>query len=243
MIDVVDEASMLGEAFGGSGVGTEDDGEVLGAHLASANGRSRSFARGFAVGRGSKRGGAWILEAAQLPGLTAEQRAELAACLRDSDEAWKLTEGDGAVEAAYWKSVYPVVRASGDRVEYAARKLVIHGRAEAAVELLQRHLRDEGPPGSAVLMDVLEAFIREPGDVSRTRNLGHHLGELLDALGKRTDADRGRLATFEWALASLLDLRRPPVLLHQELVRNPRFYVNCVVRLPGRGRETAGRGY
>ncbi|MCY4110186.1 MAG: hypothetical protein OXG11_14325 [Chloroflexi bacterium] len=228
MIDAVDEASMLGEAFGGSGVGEEDDGELLGAHLASASGRSRSFARGFAVGRGSKRGGAWILEAAQLPGLTAEQRADLAACLPDSDEAWKLTEADRAVEAAYWKSVYPVVRASGERVEYAARKLVTHGRAEAAVELLQRHLRDEEPPGSAVLMDVLEAFIREPGDVSRTRNVGHHLGELLDALGKHTDADRGRLATFEWGLARFLDFRRPPVLLHQELVRNPGFYVELL---------------
>ena len=116
MIDVVDEASMLGEAFGRSCVGEENDEEVLRAHLASASVRSRSFARGFAVGRGSERGVVWILEAARLPGLTAEQRAELAACLPDSEEAWKLTEGDRGVEAAYWKSVYPLVRASGDRL-------------------------------------------------------------------------------------------------------------------------------
>ena len=91
MIDVVDEASMLGEAFGRSGVGEEDDEEVVRAHLASASGRSGAFARGFVVGRGFERGVAWILEAARLPGLSAEQRAELAACLPDSEEAWKLT--------------------------------------------------------------------------------------------------------------------------------------------------------
>ena len=183
---------------------------------------------GFAVGRGSERGAAWIREAARLPGLTAEQRAELAACLPDCEEAWKLTEGDRAVEAAYWKSVYPLVPASSERVEYAARKLVTHGRAEAAVELLWRHLRDETPPGSAVLLDVLEAFIQEPGRVTQTRNLGHYLGELLDMLGKGTDVDQSRLATLEWALAKFLDFRRPPVLLHQELVRSPGFYVELL---------------
>ena len=228
MIDVVDEASMLGEAFGRSGVGEEDDEEVLRAHLAPASGRSGAFARGFAVGRGSEKGVAWILEAARLPGLTAEQRAELAACLPDSEEAWKLTEGDKDVEAAYWGSVYPFVGASGEQVEYAARKLVTHGRAGAAVELLWHHLGDETPPGSAVLMDVLEAFIREPGEVTQTRNLGHYLGELLNVLGKGTNVDQSRLARFEWALAKFLNFHRRPVLLHQELVRDPGFYVELL---------------
>ena len=228
MIGIVDEALMLGEAFGRSGVGEEDESEVLCAHLASASGRSRAFARGFAVGRGSKLGVAWIHEAARLPGLAAEQRAELAVCFPDSEEAWRFTEEDGAVEAAYWKSVYPIVQASSEQVEYATRKLVTHGRAQAAVELLSRHLRDETPPGNAVLMDVLEAFIREPGEVTGTRNLGYYLGEVLDVLGKRADVDQSRLARFEWALAKLLDFQRPPVVLHKELARDPGFYVKLL---------------
>ena len=228
MIDVVDEPSMLGESFGESPVDEEFEEQLLRAHLASPDVRSRPFARAFVVGRATTRGVAWILQALQLRDLTAEQRAELLVCLPDRDEAWEIAERDTAVQAAYWNAVYPFVRGSIEQVEYAARKLVIHGRATAAIELLWRHFKDTNPPSSALLTDVLEAFIREPSEETLTGNFAYYLGELLDALAKATDVDQGRLARIEWALAKFLDFHRPPVLLHRELIRDPAFYVELL---------------
>ena len=232
MIDVVDEPLMLGESFGRSAVGEECDEQLLRAHLAGP-GRTGQFARAFVVGRATTRGNTWIRRALRLPALGVEQRAELLVCLPDRDEAWKMMERDSAVQTAYWKAVYPFDADSVEQVEYAARKLIAHGRATRAVELLWHHIRDTNPPSSILITCVLEAFIHEPGEQTLTRSIAYYLGELLDAVAEAVDVDQGRLVQVEWALAKFLDSHRPPVLLHRELVQKPAFYVellSCVFK-------------
>src|SRR5262249_25438409 len=135
MIGLVDEPAMLGQSFGASAVGEDNEERLVREHLASPHDRSRQFGRGFVVGRATSRGVAWIVRALQIHNLTAAQRAELLVCLPDRPEAWRLAEGDRTVDAAYWKVVHPYVRGSVEELEYATRKLINYGRSVAAVEL------------------------------------------------------------------------------------------------------------
>jgi hypothetical protein len=224
----VQHPGFLGSAFGATNLATAEEEGLLRKHLASSNVALRNFARGFVQGRVAVLGQQWAEAKFTLGGLLPAQRAELLVLLPNESRTWELTRSQPDVEAIYWKEAYPHFRGSVDDIEYAADHLIKYERAFAAAELVSFHLKDPTPPRTELVATVLEAMLRQTKPDTTFDGLSYWIGELLDSLGNRSDIDETRVAQIEWSFARLLRHDRQPRVLHRELARNPKFFVELI---------------
>jgi hypothetical protein len=135
---------------------------------------------------------------------------------------------DEEAQRHYWSrtqnAALPRERQDAERI---VERLLWVGRAAEAIRAIHWALHDTPdliPPER--VMDVLEAAIANASasDLSATH---YDSAELFEHLSK-TDAPRERLARLEWLYFAFHEHTRTPKVLHEELARDPAFFVEVL---------------
>lgn len=132
------------------------------------------------------------------------------------------------IRRLYWASVIPlgVLEEAAARV---VRSLVQHGRPAATLMIIHSN------PAAFRSNEGIELTIQALRD-SALNQAGEHpamfsfyVEQLLDRLGTQPDLERARLAQLEWLYLPMFEFGdRQPVVLHDELRRNPQFFAEIV---------------
>jgi hypothetical protein len=125
----------------------------------------------------------------------------------------------------YWTNMYPSFYGlSVEEKIYGLKKLIQVKRFFRAIGLCQ-HFGNEIP--SEIIVAILDgAATIEPEKNKRLD--GYEIGRLFEILDSRTDVDHSVLFRLEWLYLPLLSkygTYRKPKLLHNELSRNPDFFM------------------
>lgn len=163
-----------------------------------------------------------------------EARLAVALCAPATSETWDLlVETDNEMLDAYWSRIGPW-HIRGSDTERAARQLIAHGQAWAAVDLLAA-ARHGGKDGTLELptelvVETLDAALSSDPRGSTSQSAGYEVGLLLDHLqdlGVGADV----LARYEFAFFRLLDDYRQPRALYQAMGADPALFVDLVGRV------------
>lgn len=160
---------------------------------------------------------------------TSEQVATLALDWRDEPLTWDLVANMGPeVERSYWsrKNAWLL---DGDvtNIETGIRKYISVGRAVTALDVAHDHARHLSLD---VVWELLDGALREisAGTTQPTNMFVYHVGEMLDALAKRTDVAMLDIAKREYAYLPLLRHREGGLVLHRLMIEDPSFYVSIL---------------
>jgi hypothetical protein len=193
------------------------------------------MARGYVVGRFSVVG--WDWANAVLAGVASwspDQRAEFLSGLPAAGPTWDwAAQFGGDTEHGYWTRALPFGLEEPRDSSRAAAKLIEHGRADAAVELLALYTIDSSQqPEPELVLHALEHLLGLlSGERPAPTVQGHSIARLFDLLARAPAVDTARLARLEWAYLPLLDGgRRPPRLLHRELSRDAAFFADVIAQ-------------
>lgn len=146
----------------------------------------------------------------------------------DVAAAWVLAARDGAVDAAYWAEFSPYGRGPGfELVNEAARQLLRHDRPRAALALMNLY----GPSGGVeprLVVEGLEALIRQPEEHSDKFHIdGHDIERLLE-IAREADVSRSRLAQLEWGFRPALGYGTHSPILERQLAEDPAFFTQVL---------------
>lgn len=146
----------------------------------------------------------------------------------DLESAWALAGTDPAVEAAYWAEFSPYGRGQGfGLANEAARHLLEHDRPRVALALMNLCGRD-GRVDPVLVVEGLEALVRQPQDHPDKFHIdGHEIERLLD-LAREADVPRQRLGQLEWALRPALGFGAHSPILERQLAEDPAFFVEVL---------------
>jgi len=209
---------------------TADLDEDVIAELDSADQARHEAAMGWITGRFEAAGWPWAtsyLEHAHT--WPASRGAAFLRSLPPSARAFDWADRLGTeVRERYWeKAPVLLVQDNADR-ERAARTLVELGHATSALGLLTSTVQHSGPADPDL---VAEALSRATLDfpASGLPIFVHYVTSLLTYLDGQPQVDRRLLAQLEWRYLPLLEPHeRPTRVLHQELTRNPEFFVEVI---------------
>ena len=227
LLESAKEPFAIGWSIADSGVELPSE-QVL-QYLDSSEPNRAAYARGYVQKRSHKEGLPWL--DATLPELAGRPLAEARVLnsTRIFPDAWeRAAQGGTAVEAAYWQEFMPVgLGPSFQWLNEAAEKLLKHGRAAAAVDLLALYAEQNDPPAKPELVaDALESLIVATPDEQR-RASPYDLQRLLELLRKR-NFDEDRLSMLEWRLLPGLGYGTPAPSLERRLARDPKFFVEIL---------------
>lgn len=146
----------------------------------------------------------------------------------DLESAWALAARDNATDAAYWREFSPYGRGQGfELAGEAARQLLAHDRPRAALALMNLYGRSGGV-NPALVVEGLEALIRQPeGHPDQFHIDGHEIERLLD-LAREADVPLQRLAQLEWALRPALGFGARSPILERQMAADPAFFVEVL---------------
>lgn len=194
----------------------------------------RDLASSWAARKLQDGGSAWLREALERPEMNAQPRREaLVLSAPPTPEIWDaLDEIDSNLSDAYWLHMRSLPVGPED-AERAARELLAHGRAWAAVDLLglEAHRKDESTsltPG--LVEEVLNAALETDPTHDRGPSLGYELGLLLDYLEADGSAPE-LLARYEFMFFRLLEDVREPRALFQAMGADSNLFVELVNRV------------
>jgi hypothetical protein len=198
--------------------------------LDSADQARREAAMGWITGRFESAGWPWATS--QLEHAHTWPAARAAGFLRSlplTARVFDLADRFGAeVRELYWEKVPALlVQDNADR-ERAARTLVELGHATNALGLLTSAVQHGGPADPDLVVEALsKATLDFPA--SGLAMFVFYVTNLLTYLDGQPQVDRQRLAQLEWRYLPLLEPHeRPTRVLHQELARNPEFFVEVI---------------
>lgn len=136
----------------------------------------------------------------------------------------------GEVRERYWKGVQPFAVRDDADLERAARTLTSLGCADAALITLSIMVQRSCAPDPGLVTDALASAAPSPDITGSDLSMFvHYVTSLLDYLDGQSAADRHRMAQIEWRyLPALGSHQRPPRVLHQELAREPEFFVEVI---------------
>lgn len=225
-------------------VASEDLTPKLLTWLDAENPKLREMAVSWASRKLQDKGVAWLLEAFGRPETTPSRRHALALNVPSTSGFWDaLAQVDSELLRVYWKGMHPW-RVPAEDADRAARELLRHGRAWAAVDLLAANMpRAANVPDSvtpALVQDVLDAALAsDPNAEGHAQSLGYEIGLLLDYL-EAVGTDVERLARYEFVFFRLIEDHRQPRALFASLSRDPALFVDLVSRVY-RGRNEPRR--
>lgn len=182
------------------------------------------------------RGVEWLQRALAAPGMTPARRAALVVGAPATSDMWQVIEGDPELAWIYWERMNPW-RVEAREAEYAARRLLAHDRAWAAVDLLAMdRYRGSSTAETSVtpelVREVLDAALGCNPTAARSQSLGYELGQLLDYLEER-DTSTEQLAKYEFLFFRLLEngSRRRPRALFRAMASDPGLFVDLLKRV------------
>lgn len=196
--------------------------------LDHANIQLVQFADGFARTRGGGNITALRSMVEQFTGRPLVQ-ARLLQTAAEVTEAWALVSELGAdVDRAYWSEFLPYGRGTDfPHVNEAARQLLLHGRAAAAVDTFSLYADrlDDGLDTEVVVDALTQLGTTEDPELGRVSD--YDLTKLLDYL-RDHGIDETTIALLEWKfLQALVDESRTPS-LQRLLARDPSTYVQLI---------------
>lgn len=203
-----------------------DDGVLLPHFLIAGSEAMQDAARGYVQGRFSRGGWQW------LDGLSRDdwQPAEVARLftyLPFTPDTWTRVEAGGrSLSKLYWPAIKVWLNVEPEHTLECALKLLENDRPFAALRLLRRAMHGKKQVPTDVLMRAFQDAIQKETSVSDIAL--YELGELIQQLQGRTDADPDALCRIEWEFLSVLDFHRgmAPVVLHRRLAQDPEAF--CV---------------
>lgn len=216
-------------------VAPDDVAPRLFAWLDSDDDKLRMVAASWASRKLHDLGTVWLRQALAHRELTSPaRRVSLVLGAPATREVWDtLHEPDADLSGSYWKGMNPW-RVAPEDTEYAARQLLAHGRAWAAVDLLamqrHRHADERSPLTPTLVQEVLDAASVSDPTTARSQSLGYEIGQLLDYLEGQA-VGPARLARYEFVLFRLLERHRRPRALFEAMGAQPSLFVDLVKRV------------
>lgn len=215
--------------------------EVAGEEIASEllpflerDGKVRELASAWARRMALLHGPAWLEPVTRdFETWPADRQAMFLLAVPLGPQTWALLERLGEeTRKRFWHSLSPW-GVPPENVELVAEKLLQHGRAWPAIDLLAGHCRTddekrEVTPSVELVDQVLRAALRvESVEEIRAGAAGYEVGVLLDYLEAR-GADAQTLGELEWAFFPILDDTREPRALYAALNESPQLFVELV---------------
>ncbi|WP_007515291.1 helix-turn-helix domain-containing protein [Pseudofrankia saprophytica] len=212
--------------------------------LDSENLRIRNTAAAWAERKLSDHGIRWLHETLRRPEAAHPARREaIALSVPARPEYWDaLNDIDPELINTYWKNTSARFISAVD-IDRAARELLSHGRAWAAVQLIASPgvLGGEGESfcSPALVAAVLDkAIVTDPAG-TQPSSLAYEVGRLLDYL-ERENVEFQLRMRYEFALFRFLEDQREPRALFKALDGDPSFFVDLISRIY-RGRNEVRR--
>jgi hypothetical protein len=198
------------------------------------------LAGGYVWGRFATQGWQWATEM-DLSEWLPSQKGQFLAYLPFTPETWgRASQLLGKDESSYWSraSVNPY-QATG-HLEVAIDRLVCYGRPHAAVQCVEKLVREQSSFDPALAIRVLQALLGS-SEGSDTVD-ADAIVEIVRALQGNPTASREEVARVEWAFLPLLrePYRATPKVLEQQLARHPDFFCE-VLRMVFRSKSEERR--
>jgi hypothetical protein len=171
---------------------------------------------------------AWLTKAAAEFAGRPIARARLLLTSNDLPGAWEIADRDEDVANVYWSEFSPYGRGSGfELVNEASRKLLDHDRPRAALALMNLYGR-AGIVEPTLVVDGLEALVRQPVDHPDQFHIdGHDIEQLLE-VARSAEVPKERLGRLEWALRPALGFGAHSPVLEEQLAADPEFFVEVL---------------
>lgn len=149
--------------------------------------------------------------------------------LKQNKQLWEYIDGlDEAIRNEYWLYMYPLYyHISTEEKVIGLEKLIEHGRFFAAIDMVS-HFADEMPTELLTLI-LLKAATEKASEPNRFK--GFEIERIFESIDKRQNAENSVLTNLEWLYLPILSSygsRRNPKLLHEELSKNPKFFVDVL---------------
>jgi hypothetical protein len=135
------------------------------------------------------------------------------------------------VRAAFWERMVPMRSDTAAR-PFVAQRLIEHGRAWAALNVLVMILPGNATNGPALDVDLVESALLAAAtgpslDAHQAGSLSWEVGELLDHL-ERSGSDLQTRARLEFLFTNLLQYTRPPRALYEALAADPALFAEIL---------------
>jgi len=128
----------------------------------------------------------------------------------------------------YWQNMSPAFyNASLEEKIIGIQKLIEYKRFFSAIDI-SSHFSETLP--TEILVELLEKSVLD-SSTEQARLDAHDVERVFETLDKRSDLEHSTLFHLEWLYISLLssyNIRRNPIVLHEELSKNPAFFVELL---------------
>lgn len=206
------------------------DFELLPSLLDSEKESLAHFIGGFILERFDSYGWKWFEKTVSTK-WTPNQIGQFMSFLPFSIETWNRAENllkDN--ELMYWNRTAIKPHESGGELETATKKLIQHGRPDAAVHCLSYMLHKKQNPNSDIKVQALAELLKMTKNENITNDF--EIIELIKSLQEDENVDPDDLTKIEWGYLQLLDQRShvTPKTLWSRLANEPNFFC-YVIRL------------
>lgn len=208
--------------------GEEFDSLVLPGLLDSASNNIKKFVAGYSWRKRWKYGWEWF-DLLDISAWSPEQVGSLLCMLPFDEEAWTRVErvlGDNS--GLYWeKTSANMYQAEGD-ADFAIKKLLEHGRADAALEAFSRDVYGKREFDSNLACETLLQFGISGTESKRIDS--YQIVEVIKALQNTAAVDQDKLFRVEWMYVALFNHNEEafPVTLERKLASAPEFFCELV---------------
>lgn len=149
--------------------------------------------------------------------------------LYQSKQLWDFVSIlDKELQNEYWQNMYPTFyKATLEERIIGTQKLIEYKRFFSAIEI-SSHFAETLP--TETLVELLTQSVLEVAS-EQARFEAYKVERIFEILDKRSDVEHSTLFYLEWLYISLLssyNIRRNPIVLHEELSKNPGFFVELL---------------
>lgn len=156
--------------------------------------------------------------------------------LNQSQKLWDFLEScDEAVVKEYWKNIYPHFhRISSKEKIFGIKKLIEHKRFVAVIVICAQYSKE-------IPSDLIVASLEKAGTEKTDEQVRldpYKINRLFGAIDERDDVELNTFLKLEWLYFTALNSYRKnlkPKRIHEELARNPEFFMEVLkwIYLPG----------
>ncbi len=232
LAEQVEDAHSIGAMLLQAELAPETQEAFLREYMTASESGHRMMAQGFILASISASGEQWAEDRlAEMQEWPPEQIANFLLCLPFTPLLLdKLEASSEDVRLSFWKGLRSVCLFDDNaQTERVITALLGYGRPDLTLEAIERAPNAQsGFLAPERIADVLEAYVQNPSNPTfDLTSVAYLSAELLDRLD-RSDLLRERLVRLEWQYLPLHEHHRPPRLMHEELARDPTFFIEVL---------------
>lgn len=224
----VSEGWTLGDTLGRI-IESKEDSELVIKALISESQNTQTFVQSFLGRKSIKEGEDWIFEVFnEFETVDSFPLSKLLIPTVQNKRLFDFLDQKEEIKEQYWLEMQPrFYHLSMDEKIRGVQELINHGRYFSAIKECYYHSRDIP---SNLIVDSLEKAATLKS-VEQYQSQSYEIGKLLESLEERNDIPREKFIQLEWLYISYLSSygsSRNPKALHEELGKNPKFYVDIL---------------